>query len=244
MRGPRKKWTHEERAAFEARDRSWLTRFLAGEAAVEAEVVAKLVKMGCKLAMARGDWSEEDWLAHQAEYVVLLYRYRERGLLRVGEPLFRLAGRLVKQVGRRADRDARRDKAALRWGAAGEAEHGGEDEWDDRLEVQAQSAPYAQRTFARPDAGLETEERLGWLEQAARELLPGDRETLAAELAAGRGEHESLAAALHISEAAARQRRCRMTKALRAIARKWGRKGSRVTFSRLGVPEMGRGRRQ
>jgi hypothetical protein len=201
----------EQKAAGAAAGQQLLVRFVARDRAVETELVTRLVRDGQAVAGRRyGCWGA-DWLDHLGEFVLLLYRYRDEGKIPVDQPLIQLARKLVKQVWRSRQPKARRDKEALRWGGGDACD----EEWDDRLEAEAQSAAGAQSSFASPELAAEAQEGLAQLRETAKELSATDRATFEAELAADRGEHESLASALGVSEVVARQRRCRMTKALR-----------------------------
>jgi hypothetical protein len=223
----KKKWTAEEKAAFRARDRSLLERFVGRDKAAETELVARLHRTGRKVALEFWPRLAKSWDEHFGELAVVLCRYRDEGLIQVDASIFRLAQQLLRQVGRRAGSEAHRDVVALRWHGPVRDSSGS---WSDddtglrrlRLEKKATFATVAQPRFASPDAAVGGKEELRQLMAVAAKLSPAERATLEAAVAVAVGEHETLAGALGVSEAVARQRRSRMTKALRRLGRKMG----------------------
>jgi hypothetical protein len=220
----------EKRAALNARDRALMERFLAKDKAAERELVERMNSMG--RLVARHLWWRLyfDWDDFRGEYFATLQRYREEGRLRVDEPLYFLAQRLMKHAGRKAGIEAHRDQMALSLqgkraphaeeGGAGPAD--GDASWAQWLEHEATESIAAQPRFTSAETLLATREVDEQLAKAAARLAPTERATYEAERAVAHGEHESLKAALGVTEGNARLRRLRMKKALRAIALELG----------------------
>jgi hypothetical protein len=219
----------QRRSALNARDRALMERFLAGDRAAEREVVDRLNSMGRQVALYLWRRLFLQWNDIRGEYFLTLHRYREEGKLRVGEPLRFLAQRLLKHVGRKTGIQAHRDQMAfsLHGKRAPQGEEGDvgpsprekDISWAVWLEREATASMAAEPRFASTEAALGSMEQLHSLEKAAAGLPPMERATYEAQRAVANGEHESLEAALGVTPANARQRRSRMKKELRRIAR-------------------------
>lgn len=219
----------QRRSALNARDRALMERFLARDPAAEREVVDRLNSMGRRVALYFWRRLYAQWNDIRGEYFLTLHRYREEGKLRLDQPLWFLAQRLLKHVGRKTGIQAHRDQMAfsLQGKRAPQGEEGDvgpsaketDTSWAVWLEREVTASMAAEPRFASTEEALGSMEQLHALEKAAACLPPMERATYEAQVAVANGDHESLAAALGVTQANARQRRSRMKKELRRIAR-------------------------
>ena len=177
--------TEEERAALDARDRSLLARFVAGDETVNRELFQRLDLLGQKAA--RRDWPRLSgmWAEFRGEYFDLLVAGATRASCR-DMSLYFLARRLLRQAGRKAGVLAHRDHLALSFQLKKEIAREARERlpadedpslatW---LQKQARTAMAAQPRFACPEATVGAREQLDWLvNKAAPELSPSERAT-------------------------------------------------------------------
>ncbi len=204
--------------ALDARDRALLERFLAGDAEASRKVVEILNADGYKVACRFWPWTAKHWAEERGAMFELLWRYRAEGKLRLDEPLYFLAQRLLRQVGRKAGADWAKAQLDVSLETGSGSEDPGE-EAGEAAKIQAEASVAAAAPSSDPERALAAKELLEWFANACERLSAKERETFDASMRVDDGDAPDLATALGVPEATARVRRFRMRAALRALAR-------------------------
>jgi ribosomal protein L20 len=213
--GKKKELTPEERAALDARDLRLLRGLIAKDDAITAEALGKIAECVLALVKRRSSWllRKKRWNDCIQDVRALCLRWRDEGLLREDEGVWRLGRRLLKQVADKAKTDMRYQKLSRSLN---------DDQLDDaaidRLEAAATNAVMAYRRFPNPEQQAAIREQGQWIAGAMERLSDDERATLDAVVAVWNGDAETVGEALGITEGAGRVRLCRAKCTLARLA--------------------------